>query len=67
MYRNPSPSVGANCKPESREYLFTAKGPQTLVHPRRVYADALTDRDAAPVVARNHPSECTEPSPETER
>jgi DNA repair protein RadC len=36
----------------------------TLVHPREVYADALTDRAAALVVAHNHPSGRTEPSPE---
>lgn len=37
---------------------------RTLVHPREVYADALTDRAAALVVAHNHPSGRTEPSPE---
>ena len=36
----------------------------TLVHPREVFAGALTDRAAAVVVAHNHPSGNTEPSPE---
>jgi DNA repair protein RadC len=37
---------------------------RTLVHPREVYADALTDRAAALVVAHNHPSGRVDPSPE---
>ena len=37
---------------------------RTLVHPREVYADALTDRAAALVVAHNHPSGKVDPSPE---
>ena len=36
---------------------------RTVVHPREVYANALTDRDAAPVVAHNLPSGRTGPSP----
>jgi DNA repair protein RadC len=49
---------------ESRKCLYTVKRPQTLVHPREVYADALTDRTTALVVAHNHPSGKVEPSPE---
>ena len=44
--------------------LYAVKQGQTLVHPREVYADALTDRTAALVVAHNHPSGKVEPSPE---
>jgi DNA repair protein RadC len=37
---------------------------RALVHPREVFAEALGDRAAAVVVAHNHPSGNTEPSPE---
>jgi DNA repair protein RadC len=37
---------------------------RTIVHPREVFADPLTDRAAAVVVAHNHPSGNVEPSPE---
>jgi DNA repair protein RadC len=33
------------------------------VHPREVFADALTDRASAVIVAHNHPSGSLEPSP----
>lgn len=33
------------------------------VHPREVFADALTDRASAVIVAHNHPSGGLEPSP----
>jgi len=36
---------------------------RTQVHPREVFADALTDRAAAIMVAHNHPSGGLEPSP----
>lgn len=35
---------------------------RTLVHPREVYADPITDRAAAVIVAHNHPSGNIEPS-----
>lgn len=34
----------------------------SLVHPREVYADAITDRAASIIVAHNHPSGSLEPS-----
>ena len=37
---------------------------RTVVHPREVYADPITDRAAAIVVAHNHPSGCVDPSRE---
>ena len=35
---------------------------KTIVHPREVFADAITDRAAAIIIAHNHPSKQTEPS-----
>lgn len=37
---------------------------RTMVHPREVFADAITDRAAAVVVAHNHPSGSVTPSGE---
>ena len=37
---------------------------RSQVHPREVFADAITDRAAAVIVAHNHPSGSVEPSPE---
>jgi DNA repair protein RadC len=37
---------------------------KTLVHPREVFANIITDRAAALVVAHNHPSGSTRPSSE---
>lgn len=37
---------------------------RTIVHPREVFADPLTDRAAALIVAHNHPSGNVEPSQE---
>lgn len=37
---------------------------RTIVHPREVYADAITDRAAAVIVVHNHPSGSTSPSTE---
>lgn len=34
----------------------------SLVHPREVFADAITDRAASIIVAHNHPSESLDPS-----
>jgi len=34
----------------------------SLVHPREVFANAITDRAASIIVAHNHPSDNTEPS-----
>lgn len=36
----------------------------SLVHPREVFADAITDRAASIIVAHNHPSASLEPSQE---
>src|SRR5207249_10493248 len=36
---------------------------RTPVHPREVFADALSDRASAVIVAHNHPSGPLEPSP----
>jgi DNA repair protein RadC len=35
---------------------------RTLVHPREVFADPITDRAAAVIIAHNHPSGSLEPS-----
>ncbi|MCL2869920.1 DNA repair protein RadC [Candidatus Saccharibacteria bacterium] len=35
----------------------------SLVHPREVFADAVTDRAASVIVAHNHPSGSLDPSP----
>ena len=40
---------------------------RTVVHPREVYADAITDRAAAIIVAHNHPSGSTDPSKEDKK
>ncbi len=37
---------------------------RTVVHPREVFADAITDRACAVAVAHNHPSGKLDPSPE---
>ena len=37
---------------------------KTHVHPREVFADAITDRASAVIVAHNHPSGNVEPSKE---
>jgi DNA repair protein RadC len=37
---------------------------RTLIHPREVFAGAITDRATAVICAHNHPSGNTEPSPE---
>jgi DNA repair protein RadC len=37
---------------------------RALVHPREVFADPITDRATAVVVAHNHPSGSLEPSPD---
>lgn len=37
---------------------------RTIVHPREVYADPLTDRASSIIVAHNHPSGNVDPSPE---
>lgn len=35
---------------------------QVSIHPREVFAEALTDRASAIIIAHNHPSNCLEPS-----
>ncbi len=37
---------------------------KTQVHPREVFADPITDRASAVIVAHNHPSGSLEPSKE---
>ncbi|MCA1794683.1 MAG: DNA repair protein RadC [Desulfotignum sp.] len=37
---------------------------KTQIHPREVFADALSDRASAIIVAHNHPSGSLQPSPE---
>lgn len=37
---------------------------RTVVHPREVYAPAISDRSVAVILAHNHPSGSLEPSPE---
>lgn len=37
---------------------------RTIVHPREVFCDTITDRAAAVIVAHNHPSGNTDPSHE---
>lgn len=37
---------------------------RALVHPREVFADPLSDRAAAVIIAHNHPSDNLDPSPE---
>ncbi len=39
---------------------------RTPVHPREVFADALTDRASAVIVAHNHPAGSLDPSPSDE-
>lgn len=36
---------------------------RSIVHPREVFADAITDRASAIIVAHNHPASLIEPSP----
>jgi DNA repair protein RadC len=36
----------------------------SLVHPREVFADAITDRAASVICVHNHPSGSLEPSPQ---
>jgi DNA repair protein RadC len=36
----------------------------SLVHPREVFADAITDRAASIICVHNHPSGSLEPSPQ---
>ena len=54
---------GANHIIEKR-VVFIGTLNHSLVHPREVFADALTDRAASIIVAHNHPSGSLEPSSE---
>ena len=40
---------------------------QTHIHPRELFADALTDRAAGIIIAHNHPSRSLEPSEEDKK
>jgi DNA repair protein RadC len=40
---------------------------RTIVHPREVFADPISDRAAAVIVAHNHPSGQLKPSPEDDQ
>ncbi|MCQ2054985.1 MAG: DNA repair protein RadC [Fibrobacter sp.] len=44
--------------------LTTGLVNQTQVHPREAFAKAIEDRAVSVIFAHNHPSGCTEPSPE---
>jgi DNA repair protein RadC len=37
---------------------------RTIIHPREIFADAITDRATAILIAHNHPSGNSDPSPE---
>ena len=52
---------GAHHVIQTRE-VFIGTLNQSLVHPREVFADAITDRAASIIIAHNHPSGSLEPS-----
>ncbi len=54
---------GGGCLIEKR-VVFIGTLNQTVVHPREVFADAISDRAAGIVLAHNHPSGRVEPSRE---
>jgi len=47
-----------------KRIVFIGSLNQSLVHPREIFADAITDRAAGIIFAHNHPSGNTEPSKE---
>jgi len=57
---------GANHIIQKRE-VFIGTLNQSLVHPREVFADAITDRAASIIIAHNHPSGVLNPSVEDEQ
>ncbi len=54
---------GANCV-IARRTVFIGTLNQAVVHPREIFADAITDRAAAVILVHNHPSGNLEPSAE---
>jgi DNA repair protein RadC len=54
---------GGGCLIEKR-VIFIGTLNQTVVHPREVFADAISDRAAGIILAHNHPSGRVEPSRE---
>jgi len=55
--------TGANVPIKTR-WITVGLLDSNQVHPREVFADAITDRAASIIVAHNHPSGTLEPSPE---
>ena len=47
----------------ARRTVFIGTLNASLVHPREVFADAITDRATSVIVGHNHPSGSLEPSP----
>ncbi len=47
-----------------KRVVFVGTLNQSLVHPREVFADAITDRAASIIIAHNHPSGSLKPSAE---
>jgi len=47
-----------------KRVVFVGTLNQSLVHPREVFADAITDRAASIIIAHNHPSGSLKPSTE---
>lgn len=45
-----------------KRVVFIGTLNQSLVHPREIFSDAISDRAASIIVAHNHPSNNTEPS-----
>jgi len=54
---------GANCVIAKRT-VFIGTLNQSLVHPREIFADAISDRAAGVILVHNHPSGSFEPSTE---
>lgn len=51
------------CRLIARRTVFIGTLNASLVHPREVFADAITDRAASVIVGHNHPSGSIDPSP----
>lgn len=47
-----------------KRIMFIGTVDQSLVHPREIFADAITDRAAAIIFIHNHPADDATPSPE---
>lgn len=55
-------SLDSNLQIIEKRTIFIGTLTSVLAHPREVYADPLTDRAAAIIVAHNHPSGSAQPS-----